>query len=191
MDADQRPMTPDAELDDGLRALFAVDPSAHFAARVRVRIANDPAAHVSWFLRVFAVATAGAVVIAAVIVTRLASEAPTTAGRPAVAIALRRSPPDALLDARPLRPFAPIQPVPSVQPHQPLRPVRPRHEPEIMIDAREVAALRALIHGAASGQIDLRPVVAATTQSVMELSPIDDVAIAPIVIDPIEEGARQ
>jgi hypothetical protein len=64
-------------------------------------------------------------------------------------------------------------------------------EPEILIDAREVAALRALIRGAGNGLIDLRPVVAATAPRVMELSPIDDVAIAPIVIVPLEEGARQ
>ena len=44
---------------------------------------------------------------------------------------------------------------------------------------------------ASEGRIDLQPALAATALRVMELSPIDDVAIAPIVIVPLEEGARQ
>jgi len=195
MDANERPVTPDATIDRELQALLAVDPSADFAARVRAHLADDSMTPASWFPGVL-VAAGVAVVILAVIVARLVSDVPTTAGRSANDIALHESRPVALLDSRTFPPFLPFPPVRPVQPIQPapsiqsLKPAPPEFEPEIIIDVREASALRALIRRASDGRIDLRPVMASTAPRVMDLAPLEDVSIEPIVIVPLEEGAR-
>lgn len=196
MDADERPVTPDATIDRELQALLAVDPSADFAARVRARLADDSMTRISWFSGVL-VAAGVAVVVVAVIVTRLVSNDPVTSERSAKAIALLDAQPGALLEARTLRLFLPVPPRPPllhlapVRPVRPLSPPSPGHEPEIIIDAREASALRALIRGASGGRIDLRAIMASTAPSVMDLAPLEDVSVEPIVIVPLEEGARQ
>ena len=63
---------------------------------------------------------------------------------------------------------------------------------DVLLDARETAALRALIRGVRRGTVDLGPVLRASTPSAMELPPVADIEIAPITIAPIaEEGVRQ
>lgn len=183
MDADQRPMTPDAAIDRELQALLAVDPSPGFTARVRARIADDPATRAAWFPRALVVAATAAVVIVAIVVARQLSEGPASE-RSAKAIALHESRSIALLDARPLPPVLPVLPLQPFPPIQPLRPVPPRSDPEILIDAREASALRSLIRRAGDGRIDVRLVFT-------NLAPLEDVSIEPIVIVPLEEGARQ
>ena len=64
-------------------------------------------------------------------------------------------------------------------------------EPEILIDPREAAALRALIYGARDGRIDLVPVLNASQPAVMELPPVVDIHIPEITIDPIAPGAGE
>ncbi len=185
MDADQRPMTSDGTIEGELQALLAVAPSAEFVARVRTRIADDPVRRAWWFPRALVVAAAAAVVIAAIVVRRQVSEAPATE-RSAEAVAL--------LNTRPLPPIQPFLPLRPVLPHQPAPPVpasQPRGEPEILIDAREASALRSLIRRAGDARIDLQSVIASTSPRVMDLAPLEDVSIEPIVIVPLEEGARQ
>ena len=68
--------------------------------------------------------------------------------------------------------------------------------PEVLIDAREASALRALILGTRDGRVDLEPVLRASTPSAMDLPPIGAIDIPVITIDPItpgtgEEGVRQ
>ena len=181
MAADQRPMISDATIDFELQALLAVGPSAEFAARVRTRIADDPVRRATWRPRVLVVAAATAVVIAAIVVTRQVSVRPGT-DRPAEAVAL--------LDARPLHPVLPLRLILPYQPGRPILPLRPvlaaqsRREPEILIDAREASALRSLIRRASDGRFGGQMVST-------DLAPLEDVAIEPIVIVPLEEGARQ
>jgi len=67
---------------------------------------------------------------------------------------------------------------------------------EVLIDARESAALRALIAGARDGRVDLEPVLRASTPTAMDLPPIGAIDIPFLTIDPItpgtgEEGVRQ
>ena len=69
-------------------------------------------------------------------------------------------------------------------------------EPEILVDAREASALRALILGARDGRVDLEPVLRASTPTAMDLPPVGAVDIPFLTIDPItpgtgEEGVRQ
>jgi len=190
MDAEQHPVISDAAIDHELRELLAVDPSADFPARVRARIGDDAPMRTAWWSsRVPAViAAAAAVVIAIVFARTLPERSAEVAGRSAQSVAL--------LDARPLSPLSPLLPFQPLLAHSSAkasgeRSESPLNEPEILIDAREAAALRALMRRASDGRIDLRPALAASAPRIMELSPIDDIAVAPIVIDPLEEGARQ
>jgi hypothetical protein len=185
MDADQRPMIPDATIDRELQALLAIEPSPEFGARVRTRLGDDPVRRVWWFPRARVAAAAAAVVIVAVVVTRSVSEAPVIE-RSAESIAQPESQPVAFLKARPFQPLLPVLPV---LPVLPLQPLLPSHEPDILIDARESSALRALIRRVSDGQIDLGLIVSAAP-GVMDLTPLEDVSIEPIVIVPLEEGAR-
>ncbi|HEY7285934.1 MAG TPA: hypothetical protein VH497_10850 [Vicinamibacterales bacterium] len=187
MDAEQHPVMSDAAIDHELRELLAVDPSADFPARVRGRIADDAPMRTAWWSsRVPAmIAAAAAVMIAIVFARTLPERSPEEAGRSAQSVAL--------LDARPLPPLLLFEPLlaHSSAKASGERSESPSNEPEILIDAREAAALRALMRRASDGRIDLRPALAASAPRIMELSPIDDIAVAPIVIDPLEEGARQ
>ena len=79
--------------------------------------------------------------------------------------------------------------------------VTPRHarisrEPEVLVSAAEAAALRNLIRGVRDGRIDIPPFLDASAPTVMELAPLTDIAIPPIVIEPLAsndgaEGVRQ
>jgi negative regulator of sigma E activity len=174
-------MISDATIDRELQALLAVGPSAEFAARVRTRTADDPMRHATWFPRVLVVTAAAAVVIAAIVVARQVSEAPATE-RSAKAIAL--------LEARPFTIALPEEEsrwsakALAERTAAAERPQVRRSEPEILIDAREAAALRALIRRASDGQVAVRLVST-------DLLPLEDVSIEPLVIVPLEEGARQ
>ena len=70
------------------------------------------------------------------------------------------------------------------------RPFEGRRE-DVLLDPRETSTLRALIRGVRRGDVDLEPVLRASTPSAMDLPPIADIAIAPITIAPlVEEGVR-
>jgi hypothetical protein len=69
-------------------------------------------------------------------------------------------------------------------------------EAEVVIDARESSALRALILDARDGRVDLEPVLRAATPILMDLPTVRGIDIPFITIDPIapgtgEEGVRQ
>jgi hypothetical protein len=67
---------------------------------------------------------------------------------------------------------------------------------DVLIDAREASALRALIRGARDGRVDLEQVLRASAPTPMDLPPVAAIEIPLIAIDPIapgpgEEGVRQ
>jgi hypothetical protein len=208
MDGDQREEMNQASVDRELRALLAVDPSPAFVARMRERIADEPLRASWWSPRSMVVATVSAAAAAAVVIGFVLIDTRPEAPRSAEAVALPAEavalPADAVASrgsaqgtAPIVRGLKPTRMAPPVVVHLATRP-RPRqpapHAPvrsEIVIDPREASALRALMRGVGDGRIDLKPVLAATTLSVMELSPIDDLAIAPLIFPPLEEGARQ
>jgi hypothetical protein len=204
MDAHRRDEVADAALDRELQAMLGLDPSPEFVARVRARVADDPSPASRWFgvwtIVASAVAVA-AIAIVALVVGRDARTVPPS-GQP-------------VLDSRSAT--LPVWTAPDltgrsrVQSAGTDRPARAGHsetpavreaatsqraEPEILLDPREAAALRALIFGTRDGRIDLAPLVNASTPSVMELPPVVDIEIPLITIDPItpgtgEEGVRQ
>src|SRR5439155_14398526 len=92
------------------------------------------------------------------------------------------------------RPYTPMNDGRRFQPlvvrqFQPLNVGRPFQgrllEPEVLIDARESAALRALILGTREGRVDLEPVVRASTPTAMDLPPVGAIDIPFLTIDPI------
>jgi len=202
MDAQRLDEMSDAALDRDLQALLAADPSPAFVARVRMQVAADEATAQPWLgsrSAVLAVAAAIAVAIVTPGVYR-GTRGRAVGDRPA---ALSTRPiPDRGAAAGVGLLVTGLEPrVSDRLPRQP-RPiaVAPRAivaaEPEVLVDRREAAALRAVILGASDGSIDLAPVVAAAPPPVMELPPVVDIEIPAITIEPIapgtgEEGVRQ
>lgn len=203
MDAEHRGEVTDAALDRELKAMLGVDPSLQFVARVRTRIADEPSPAASWYgtwrLAASIVAVAALAIVAFVFVREggrnvpsarpvLDSRTMTLSGWPLPdlkekVLGVSREPAPAVLHTR-------------AAAREPAIPTPPRAEPEILIDRREAAALRALILGARDGRIDLLAALNASTPSVMELAPVVDIEIPAITIDPIapgpgEEGVRQ
>ncbi len=194
MAADQREEMTDAELDHEVLVLLAVDPSPAFVPRVRARVAVAPVRASWWSLRPVAAGAAAAVAVLGIVWVQVRPEAPRStdrqiSGRPTVPLTTR----NALPGHRSAEALALQSAAPQARPGRPASGAReaaaPR--PEVVIDAREALALRALMRGVGDGRIDLQPALAATTPPVMEFWPIEDIAIAPLVIPPLEEGARQ
>jgi len=202
MDAERRDEVTDASLDRELTAMLAVNPSPEFVARVRTRIADEPSRSHGWFGQWTIAASIGAVAALAIVVfvfTReggsnvpsaspvLGSRTVTLSGSPlpdvkAQVLGVSGEPAPAIRRTHAPAQHASAQPQPA--------------EPEILIDRREAAALRALIFGTRDGRVDLAPLLDASPPSVMELPPIVDIEIPAITIDPIapgpgEEGVRQ
>jgi hypothetical protein len=218
MDADRSgdPLT-DSAVDRDLRAMLAVDPSPEFVARVRTRIEQEPAPSAPWGLwpLVFAGGLAAAVTIA-VTVAR-----PKEIARPA-SVATRTSPsateaarPEPVGRAAPGSGAPPIEPPvraqesgvasstrtgpPTAEAGRSVHIANDRRaappDADVLVDARESSALRALIRRAREGGVDLAPVLRASTPVVMDMPPVAAIDIPLITIDPIApgtgEGARQ
>ena len=69
-------------------------------------------------------------------------------------------------------------------------------DPAPLFDPRETRALRLLIAGVRDSRVDLTPLLQPGAPSPMELTPVDDLVIAPLAIEPIApvdgaQGARQ
>lgn len=193
MDADRRgeSMT-DRVLNREIQALFAVDPSPDFPARVRTRVAGEPEPSVWWMTWRFAAvcAAAAAAVAIAIAVARPQPADPVpfltarTLANSSTAMADLKGEVHHAIDVG--RSQEPILVGRTLENHSDGAAV------EVLIDPRETAALRALILGARDGRIDLEPALHASRPTAMELPPIRAIAIAPITIEPlVEEGVRQ
>lgn len=203
MDADRSRESMTEAVDRELQSLLAVDPSPELVARVRMRIANEPepaAWWLSWKLAGFA---AGAVIVIAVVVVMrspgthrtgpsLAATHPapeTSVTAPSVAAAPPSREYVAPAVKRTSSGSAEARRHVMVEAGHPAQPVEATSE--LLLDARETAALRALIGGVRRGDLDLEPVLRASTPSVMELPPMTEIAIPPITIAPlVDEGVR-
>jgi hypothetical protein len=170
----------DAGLDRDIRRALAVDPSAEFVARVRLRIAAEPAPRtpaLAWVCSAIAVVAAAAVAWLVVAPTRM------TPARVAPVVA--RTVPHVAAPAD----FAASLAGPHLTraPRVPSRTVSQRRDavaltaPEILIDSREARAIRAFLDSARERSIHLRPLATDTIEP--ELKP--NIYIAPITIDPL------
>jgi hypothetical protein len=204
MDAERPDEITDAALDRELQAMLGVDPSPEFVARARTRIADElspsrPSVS-AWTLAASFVSVAAIVVVAVVVSRDTGGSAPS---QPPALDSTSATPSAWTLPDRKGRALgqyeragARVTRVASQQ--TALRAVTRQQqvEPEVLVDPREAAALRALIFGTRQGRIDLTPVLAASTPTVMELPPVIDIEIPEIAIEPIapgtgEEGVRQ
>jgi len=203
MDAQRLDEMSDAALDRDLQALLAADPSPAFVARVRTQIAAEATTSRPWF-GAWSAALAVAAAIAVVIVTlagyrgdrgRFVDDRPT-------ALSTRPIPVDGsaagvgllvaglhsrVLDRVPRRSRQVSAPAPQAMASV---------EPEVLVDPREAAALRALIRGMRSGAIDLAPVLTRPLPAATEAPEAAGIDIPVITIQPIapgtgEEGVRK
>ena len=202
MDADRRDEMTDGSLDRELQTLLGVEPSPEFVARVRTRIADAPSPAISWFgawrIAASIVAVAAVAIVAFVFSRDGGKRVPSASSVLDSRTVALFSSPTPELKGQALRvsvaPASPGMQTHTAAQHESATP--PRAEPEILVDQREAAALRALIFGVRDGRIDLAPVLAASKPAVMELPPVVDIEIPAITIDPIapgtgEEGVRQ
>jgi hypothetical protein len=193
MTAERFDETPDdAALEREIRALLAVDPSPQFHARVSSRIARNAAgpSRRAFWLWPGAAALATLVVLLAVVwrpapPTPQNRRPPTLAASGSVGLV-----PSVLAPAPAMRRL--VAGALAVSGRTPPRTARVTRErtPEILLAPDETRALRALIAGVRDGRIDLTGVTQATTPDVMDLEPIRNLVIAPIVIAPLE-GVHQ
>ena len=196
MDAEDRPRGPmtGEVVDRELKALLAVDPSPEFVARVRIRIADEHEPRAWWLSwKLAGVVAVAAVVVLAVVLTRSrqtpAVAPPIAAGPKGPALQTQTAARDPEAFRVTPRVVTPRRPGPS-GPGVSAADVASR-ESDVLLDPRETSALRALIRGVRRGDLDLEPVLRASTPSAMELPPITEIAIPPITIAPlVDEGVR-
>lgn len=200
MDAHRRDPMSDAALDRELQAILDVDPSPEFAARVRARIAEPRRS--AWWPPAFALGAvvAAAALLIAVVVLRSLPRGTRSEIAPLAARALASATvetPDLLARRSSVRvPPESAQRSADARPRAATAQTIAAREPEILVDPREAAAIRAVIARARGGRIDLAPVLRASTPAAMDLGPVVDIAIPAITIDPIApapgaEGVRQ
>jgi hypothetical protein len=195
-------------VDRELRAMLAVDPSPALVAGVRARIAAEPQPQAWWLSWRIALALAAAAVVTLVVFVARPRErpaSPTSASsapaqqRPTVgptAPGVSADQPLVRVEPQPPSPQDPAQAgaAPRRAANRGMEPALPptaASPADVLVDARESAALRALIFGVRAGTLDLQPVLRASTPSAMELPPVAEIAIDPITIDPLEQGERQ
>jgi hypothetical protein len=180
----------DAALDAEIRHALAVDPSPAFQARVRARIAGErPERALRGLWAYCSLAAIGAVVSIVAFASWPAARTPRPAAstRLAAHASIGFAPPiSSGAGTRPLFPAAE-----AARGDRRLSTAETGHlaaaESEVLLAPDETRALHALIAGVRDGRIDLRPVAtAAPPPDVMDLAPIEPLAIPPIVIAPVE-----
>jgi len=199
----------ESAVDRELQAMLGVEPSPDFLARVRTRIASEPEATAWWLSWTFAVGVAlAAVVVLAVVMARPREavrqqpverrEASTDIARPTPSAAVTGQEP--YVAPGPYAASALRRTSSATSPAKAGRRVRTAHagtdrpiEHEVLIDARESSALRALIASVRAGRVDLEPALHASAPAPVELPALTAIAIAPLTIEPLvsEEGVRQ
>jgi hypothetical protein len=194
MDAERRSEVTDAALDGELRAMLGVEPSPTFVPRVRARIADEPSRSWWWFGAWTLIGSA--VAVAAIAIVAVSLDRPVSVTQPPAPLDARglaglrvphvvsgfRRTVDVHAASRTARRD-------TVAPHEQV--TQALAEPEILVDPREAAAMRALIFGTRDGRIDLAPMVNASTPSVMELPPVEAIDIPALTIDPIAPGTGE
>jgi hypothetical protein len=195
MDAQRLDEMSDAALDRDLQALLAADPSPAFVARVRMQIAAEATTSRPWF-SAWSAGLAVAATIAVVIVTLAGyrgSRGQAVGERPAALSTRPIASSNAaagvgllvaglhsrVLDRLPRRSRQMSVAAPRAMASA---------EPEVLVDPREAAALRALIRGMRNGAIDLAPVLTRPLPAAIEAPEVATIDIPVITIQPIAPG---
>ena len=201
MDAHRRdPEMTDATLDRELQSLLDVDPSPALVARVRARIADEPPRS-AWWPPAYVL---GGLAVAAALVIAVAgsrsvprgtpSDAPLLASRALASVPIEM--PDVV--ARQSSVHVAMQAVPrDAHAHADTTTggIIAAREPEVLVDAREAAALRAFFERARRGNVDLTAIVAPAATQSTDFNLLHDIYIAPIAFESViaadEKGVRQ
>jgi hypothetical protein len=217
MDAQRREEMSDAALDRDLQALLVAEPSAAFVARVRTEIGAEAATSRPWFgasRLVLAVAATIAVAIVTLVGYR-GSRRPALADHPAALSTRPLAISHSAAGVGPLvaglrggvfdRPEATSHVAPPHAAGVPQQLTQravaaPRAvasaEPEVLVDPREAAALRAFFARARSGDVALAAIVAPEATPLPDADDVHDISIAPIAFEPVmgatdTKGVRQ
>ena len=217
MDAPRFDEMSDAAIDRDLQALLADDPSPAFVARVRTQIAAEAATARTWFAA-WGPLLVGTATIALMIVTVVGYRGsreraadhhqPALPTRPfpvggaaheigSLVAGLRGG----VLDrSETTSPVAALESAAAAQ-QTIRRPVAtPRAvaaaEPEVLVDPREAAALRAFFARARSGDVELAAIMPLTSTPPPSSHDVHDIYIAPIAFEPVisaveDKGVRQ
>jgi hypothetical protein len=182
-------------IDEEIRGALDVDPSPEFLARVRTRLATEPAPSAwRWSWTIVAAGALAAAAIMAIVLTPAREKA-----TPATQTAEAGPKGPALRETEPARSPAVRKPGPSLLERRP-RPSGPgeaiaSRQPEILLDAAETRALRALIAGVRDGRVDITAAQNSRAPAPTDLEPITDIVIAPLSIEPLApqgaQGERQ
>ena len=178
----------DTELDRTLTAALAVDPSPEFLARVRTRLASEPGPTTRWRLASFA-ASAAAVTVAIAAVVLIVNMPPVvTPADPAVEGRQRPTPERMAAPVSTVAPAARAA-VGSGTTRARVEPaVERRRLPEVLVSPDEQRAFDLLVAVVQAGRM---PEVPEQTDLLAgESVAIPDVAIAPLVIEPLPRMAR-
>ena len=174
----------DKTLERELEALFAVDPSPAFKARVRERIATQPAERVTWLPWAFAAGSLVAAAILAFVVLRAPS-------RPVPAPELASRHVDVAAEGAPA-----ISPHPGARGTPARRAgagaarlVRTLPHADVIIDAREARAWRRVLGGVGAGRVDLSRM--ARTEEPKPLPVEEDFVLRPILIEPLTPALQE
>jgi hypothetical protein len=202
MDAPRFDEMSDAALDRDLQALLAADPSPAFVAGVRAQIAANAATSrtgfAAWGLPLAVAATIALVIVTlagyrggrrliigdrpAALATRPLAHSNTTASVGSLVVDLKRSVSDRL----------PPRSTPIVAAPQAVASA----EPEVLVDPREAAALRAFFARARSGDVELAAIMAPPSTPQADSNDLHNIYIAPIAFEPVigaaeDKGVRQ
>ena len=170
----------DAALDREIERALAVNPSPEFVARVRTRIAEEPSPASRGFGWLFAGVATVAAAAALVLAVRMASSTRPPATAP---LLTSRSIGSAVV-------------VPAVVPATQslvsgVSRTAATRTPEPLFDVRETMALQRLIASVRDARVDLSPLLNDPMPAPMTLQPIDDLVIAPLVIEPLTQSGTE
>jgi len=182
----------DAALEREIERALAVDPSPEFVARVRTRIAEEPSRVSRGFGWLFAGVTAAAVaagVVALVMLRpdrRVGSEIGPLVSRsinsvvvvPALSRGLGGEHRTTYVERRTAN-------------DAPRTTHRERHVSEPLFDPHETTALQRLIADVHDARVDLSPLLKEPMSAPMTPRPIDDLVIAPLVIEPLAQSGTE
>ena len=181
------PLT-DTELDRELAAAFAVEPSPEFLARVRTRLASDPGPAPRWRLGWFAASAAAATVAVAAVVLTSDMRSVVTLPPPAVERDARPAPERVAARVATVAPPARATARSTPAPARVERAAGERSLPEVLVSPDEQRAFNLLVAVAQDGRMPGLP--RHTEVLAGESVAIPDVAIAPLVIEPLPRMAR-
>jgi hypothetical protein len=201
----------DSALDRELQAMLGADPSPEFVARARARVSSDAANARPWLGVWTVVAPLAAVAAVVIVIAAAGGRRGAEPGGSRAALASRPLAGSGAANAvGALLPVlrggelgggdatSPIGRAEMAAAHHrsiatsnaPSRTMTAA-EPEVLVDPREAAALRAFFERARNGGVELTAIVAPPMPPLIDPTEVHDIYIAPIAFDPVTDGTAE